>query len=538
MSWSIARAQLRPYLTAVLAVAAVTAAIFPFRAHLNTLNLALLYLIVVTAVSVYTDTWPSVAASVLAFLCFDFFYIPPFYTFTVARPDHVLALFVFLGIAILVTQLADRTRNQTAEKLQRGQQTATLYELSTALIGEVGLDATLTAIVRRVRQVFALDSCAIVLQQDGELVARAVDGELLVPLDHPRLVRVARAVVEKRQVAEVSPSGMHVLPPRLPGGTPQWRGSEDARDQGALLFPIATAGRELGVLVVGRRPENPTVGPEESQLLSIFANQAALAIERSFLTEEQTRAEVLARSDELKSALLSAVSHDLRTPLASIKASATSLLQADVCFSDEDRQELLEAIDEEADRLNQFVANILDLTRIEAGALKPERDWYNLGEIINAALDRTARALQQHPLVLDLPAELPPQWVDYIEIEQVLINLLENAAKYSPPDSRITLSVRLRLDAVEVAVRDQGIGIPPGEEERIFDKFYRVENPHRPIGSGVGLAICRGFVEAHGGRIWATRNPAGGTAIRFTLPAARERQPAIVRPNEAEVQPV
>jgi two-component system sensor histidine kinase KdpD len=286
-----------------------------------------------------------------------------------------------------------------------------------------------------------------------------------------------------------------------------------------LIVPILTAERTLGVLVVARERGRRPFDDEESRLLGTFANQAAVAIERSLLEEQRARAELLARTDELKTALLSAVSHDLRTPLASIKASVTTLMQPDVTLTAEDRHELLTAIDEESDRLNRLVANLLDLSRIEAGALKPVREWYPIAQIVHEAVDRSALVLDQHPLSVDAQDALLVD-VDYVMIAEVLANLIENAAKYSPPGAPVFIAAAPAGDVVEVRVKDAGAGVAPGQEERIFDKFYRVEAPNRPLGSGIGLAICKGFVEAHGGRIWVERNPEGGSTFGFTVPAA------------------
>jgi len=521
-----ARKAIFAYLIAIVAAFGSTAVFFPFRPHLNTLSVALLYLIVVTIVSLVTGTGPSIAASLLAFLCFDFFFIPPYYTFTVARTDHILLICVFLGIAILVTQLVVRIQSQNAEVLQHARQTTTLYDLSTALIGQSSLDDTLTAIATRVRQVFGLDLCAFLLLQVGSLRPHALDGRVEPLLSDRNVLSTAQWALEKRQVAAVSATRAKISPPRSAEHGRLWNFAQGFRGRDALLVPIATANRPIGVMVVGGHDRARFNREDEQHLLVTFANQAALAIERSQLADEHLRAEVLARSDELKSALLSAVSHDLRTPLASIKASATSLLQQDVTWSDEDRDELLHAIDEEADRLNRMVANLLDLSRIEAGALKPAFDWYDLREIIYDAVNRSGRPGDQHQITFDLSADLPPLKLDYIEILQVLVNILENAGKYSPPASQIDVAARVEDGNVVVSVADEGVGLPAGEEERIFDRFYRVEAPDRPIGSGIGLAISRGFVEAHGGRIWAERNKARGITVRFTLPIS-ERPPEI-----------
>ncbi|HET9016903.1 MAG TPA: ATP-binding protein [Thermomicrobiaceae bacterium] len=508
---------LRPYVLSLLYVAAATVVLLPVRPFLNILDFTLIYLIVITVASLRTTTGPGIFASLVAFVLFDFFFVPPYYTVTVARPDHVLALFVFLGIAVTVTQLVVRLRARTEEALRSGRRTAVLYDLSTALIGEAGLDQMLQAIVDRVSDVFALETCAILLDEDGTLRPRATVGK---PLDRsaPNLADVATWVLEKRQPAGIRRTRARIRPPGPPGAQATWNFTQGRRDRDLFLLPVATTQRSLGVLVVARRPGEPPLDDDQVQLLGTFANQAALAIERSLLTEEQNRAEILARSDELKSALLSAVSHDLRTPLASIKASATSLLQPGIAWTEDDRRELLGAIDEETDRLNRLVANLLDLSRIEGGALRPELGWYDLVEAVDAAVERARAPLAGHTLDVTVPDDLPALQFDFVKVVQVLVNLLENAARYSPPGSRITLAAGRRDDAVEVAVSDEGLGVPPGEEQRIFDKFYRVQERNRPPGSGIGLAICRGFVEAHGGRIWAERRADNGLTVRFTLP--------------------
>ncbi|HEX5395994.1 MAG TPA: ATP-binding protein [Candidatus Limnocylindria bacterium] len=469
-------------LSALVVIGGTAVLLFPFRAQLDTLSVALIFLIVVTAVALYGNTWSGVLASLTAFLCFDLLFIPPYFRPNVAHLDDVLVLFVFLGIAVLTSQLVVRVRQKTAEALRRGHETTSLYDLSIALIGESSLPETLTTIARHMERSFALDSC-IVLLDEG-----------------------------------VSPSGSGDGAPRadVPGDHQSTLSAGSA--PGRLAIPVGTARRALGVLLVSRRPPRTAFDEGELQLLETFANQAAIAIERIILTEEETRAEVLAQSDALKSALLSAVSHDLRTPLASIKASATSLLQPGIAWGEVDRRELLQAIDEEADRLNRLVANLLDLSRIEAGVLRPAFDWCEPGEVIYEALNRCELSLSGHRLALRIPDDLPPLRLDFIEIVQVIVNLLENAAKFSPTGSTISIAAEVLDGSLRVSVRDEGIGIPKGEEARVFDKFYRVERRQRSSGSGLGLAICRGFVEVHGGHIWAEPALSRGTIIRFTLP--------------------
>jgi two-component system, OmpR family, sensor histidine kinase KdpD len=252
-----------------------------------------------------------------------------------------------------------------------------------------------------------------------------------------------------------------------------------------------------------------------------FVDQAASVIERERLRRESLQVEVLQRTDALRAALLSSVSHDLRTPLSSIKAAASSLLQEDVQWDDEERRSFALAIVREADRLNRLVANLLDMSRIEAGVLKPEKEWYPLDELIHDVLGRMQPLLGGREVCTSIPDDLPPVELDYLQIDQVLTNLLENAIRYTPAGSPIDISVQHGEESVTVSVADRGPGVPPVDMERIFDKFYRVlstEKAARTTGSGLGLAVSRGLIEAHGGRIWVENRPGSGAIFRFTLP--------------------
>jgi two-component system sensor histidine kinase KdpD len=259
------------------------------------------------------------------------------------------------------------------------------------------------------------------------------------------------------------------------------------------------------------------VAPEEEQLLRTFGREAALAVERVGLAQAENRARALAQSDALKSAILSSVSHELRTPLATIKASVTSLRSAAVAWDSEARQELLEAVEEEADHLNDLVGNLLDMSRIEAGLLKPQRQWNDLGEILQSVLGRMRNVLVRHSVVAEVPPDLALVPVDFVEIEQVFRNLLSNSAKYSPPGTTIRVSAREENPWVRVEIQNEGPLIPEVYLERIFDKFFRVTAREQITGTGLGLSICKGIVEAHGGRIWAENLP-GGMVFKFLLP--------------------
>ncbi len=506
---------------AVLLLGVSTVAMLAIRSHLNILNVSLIFLVLVVVVPLFADRWTSVASAVLAFLLFDFFFVLPYYTFDVAAADHVLALVVFLGVATLISQLIYRVRVRTVEALARGRQMTLLFELSQALIADVTVAGMLSAIAERVAEVLGTSSCAILMEdEDGQLVVRAAVGTLPPADDRDHTAVAAWAFEHRRPAGLGRRRGRHVRP----HGTLQPPGRRPvlpSRKGGASLYvPIGVSTRVIGLLYVSHANGRREFSEDDQQLLLTFANQIALALERVRLTEEATQAAVLARSDELKSALLSAVSHDLRTPLASIKASATSLLQQEIHWSAEDERDLLLAIDEETDRLTRLVGNLLDLTRIEAGELKPQLEWNDPEEVIRDTVRRARAAVPEHDIRITLLGDLPLVQFDFIEIAQVLFNLIENAGKYAPPGTTIDVASRPVCGAVEFSVSDRGPGIPVGEEERIFGKFYRIQPGSGPRGAGIGLSICRGIVEAHGGRIWVESRDGGGAIFRFTLPEA------------------
>jgi two-component system sensor histidine kinase KdpD len=256
-----------------------------------------------------------------------------------------------------------------------------------------------------------------------------------------------------------------------------------------------------------------------------FLDQAASVIERARLRRESLQIELLKRTDALRAALLSSVSHDLRTPLSSIKAAASSLLQEDVQWDEEARQSFALAIEHEADRLNRLVGNLLDMSRIEGGALKPEKEWYPVDELIHDVLDHMQPVLQGRTVQTHLPEDLPPVELDYLQMDQVLTNLIENAVRYTPPESPIEVSAQVDGEQMVISVADHGPGIPQADKERVFDKFYRVLGTQRNAatipGSGLGLAVSKGLVEAHGGHIWVEDRPGGGSIFRFTLPVGK-----------------
>jgi two-component system sensor histidine kinase KdpD len=271
----------------------------------------------------------------------------------------------------------------------------------------------------------------------------------------------------------------------------------------------------------------------EMRLLNTFAGQGALAFEHALLAQAETRARVLEESDKLKSALLSSVSHELRTPLATIEASVSGLRDGDVAWEGQARDDLLAAVEEEVVQLNRLVGNLLDMSRIEAGSLEPQRQWSVLAEIAADSLGRMRRVTEAHRLEVDIPDDLPLAPVDHALLERVFVNLIDNSVKYAPPGSSIRVSARADECALRVQISNQGPPVAAEHLDHIFDKFHRVTEAERVTGTGLGLSICKGIVEAHGGRIWAENLP-GGFAFNFTLPLTWEGAAPSRLPQEAE----
>jgi two-component system, OmpR family, sensor histidine kinase KdpD len=500
------------YAAAIGAVALVSLAIGAVLTTARIANVSMLYLLAVLAVATRFGSGPAVLASVLAFLAFDWFFVEPFSTFTVSDPEEWLALLLLLVASVVTGQLAAAQRRRAEEAQRREQEALQLYTIGRYLATAPTLDAALQATVDYLRGALNLEACAVLLADPaGRLAARAQAGRAASLGGETARWLLAADVGE--HVASEPRRWVRVLPPRTPGATP----SASAGTRFDLR--LRAAGAQLGVLRVLVGAARPGLTREDTRLLETAADQTALVIERACLQAEANAAEVLRRTDELRAALLSSVSHDLRTPLASIKAAAGSLRQRDVAWSDAEREDFAAAIEAEADRLNRLVGNLLDMSRIEAGALRPEKEWYPLSALVEDIVGRLRPLAAEHPIAVDVPDTLPPVLLDYVEIDQVLTNLLENALKYTPPGTPIRVTARVAGEALEVAVADEGPGIPATALPHLFDKFYRVSSGSgQPKGTGLGLAVAKGLVEAHGGRIAAESARGHGTAFRFTLP--------------------
>jgi two-component system sensor histidine kinase KdpD len=529
-------------LLATFASLAITFFLFTAQLYPRIPNISILYLLVVLGLASRRGMYAAIIASLIAFFSFNYFLVPPFFTFVINKLEEWLALFIFLIAAIITAQLASALRQRAEEALQREKEAHALYELVSATTNETSLDRQLAIVARVLLSHFAsvgVRDCAILLPDAGgnlQLQADACCALEQMLLSSDEMKTAATVLLEGKIVDlhdDVPPSPTEKLPfycyLHIANG-------KKYNSRYIRLIPLKVGKNALGVvrLVMDARAsgfplDRARAGKEPYQQTMFFwtlLDQAASMIETARLHREAMEVELLRRTDALRSSLLSSVSHDLRTPLSSIKASASSLLQEDVQWDEEARCSFATTIEHQADRLNRLVSNLLDMSRIEGGAVKPEKEWYPIDELLQDVLNHMQGTLQGRNVVLSLPEDLPPIKLDYLQMDQVITNVLENAVRYTPANAPIEISVQMIDGQIEVSIADHGPGIPPYELERIFDKFYRVSGAARKntstMGTGLGLAVCRGLVEAHGGHIWAENRPEGGAAFRFTLPIDAE----------------
>jgi two-component system, OmpR family, sensor histidine kinase KdpD len=496
------------YGASALALVLVTALMIPLREHADLLNIGLVYLVVVILVTILAGQLAGILASVLGFFLFNYYYVPPYHTLAVNELRNILSLVVFLGVSLLLSWLIAGAREQAMQAQRRAEDVSRLYELSQAIIGAQRMEDVLPAIAEKVRSVFDAEACWVLLPDKlQQLAVRSQSPANAEPLIREEIAAAEWAFANGQPIEHARSSGLR----------------DRQRARRVVCAPLHAGAGVVGVLAVGRQSNRPLTVAERT-VFATFADQTAVALERLRLLAEAQRAETLARTDELKSALVSAVSHDLRTPLASIVASVTSLMEPGVQWDEETRRDFLQGIYEEAQRLNRLVGNLLDMSRIEGGALHPERDWYSIEEVVQAVADRLEPRLQDRPLSVNIAPGIPLLRLDFSQIDQVLTNLVENAIRYTPPGTPITISAEKTDDSVEVSVEDRGPGVPAEHLPHLFDKFYRVERSDRrsPGGTGLGLAISKGMVEANGGHIRARNRPEGGLVVTFSLPIPHE----------------
>jgi two-component system, OmpR family, sensor histidine kinase KdpD len=484
------------YVFAALGVSAATGLGFLIDLWLPLPNISVGFLIVVMLTAMKLGRGPAIFASIASFLSFNFFFTEPRLTFAVSDTQNILTIVFFLLAAMFVSNLASRVQQQVDVSKLSAKRTANLFEFSRKIAAAATRDDVLWAVVHH--------------------VAATIRGRSLVLLPADHGLQIAAGYPPEDNIGERDSAAAEWT---WNHGAPAGRGSSTLPAADWLFMPLRTARGPVGVLGV-QMAEQEFLSPEHIRLLETLADQAAVAIERTTLVADVEAARVATETERLRSALLSSLSHDLRTPLVSILGAATSLINYQDALSGDDRHDLAQTIQEEAERLNRFVQNLLDMTRLGSGTLKPRADWADLRDIVQAAADRARKLLKDHYLKIDIEQTLPLLCVDSTLLGQVFFNLLDNACKYSAAGSTVTIWARHRDDRVLIEVCDQGPGIPEVDRERVFDMFYRAEaSDKQTAGTGLGLAICRGIVEAHDGTIRAEPGMhAVGTCIVVRLP--------------------
>jgi two-component system sensor histidine kinase KdpD len=487
----------RPYLMALVNTAIGLACAVLIKPRFGIENVDLVFLTAVVVVAVRYGLWPSLLASVVASLCYNFFFLPPIYTFTITDPTNIAAFFFFMLIAILVSNVAGRVRTQADTAIGRIRSTEQLYAFSRKLAGTASLDDVLwatayqTALMLKVRVV-------LLLPEDGALA-----------------VKTGYPPEDELDKADLAAANWAWSNDRVAG-----RGSDTLPGAKRLFLPMRTGRGSIGVIGIDNDRTGPLLTPDQRRLLDALMDQGALAIERVLLVEDMDRVKRTVESDRLRSALLTSISHDLKTPLASVLGAASTMRDVADGLSDQQKRDLLATVIDESERLNRFIANLLDMTKLESGAIVPNTALHDIGEVVGSALRRASKILAGHKVSLELEAELPMLQLDAVLFEQVLFNLLDNAAKYSPVDTTISIRSWRERNQVLLQVADEGEGIPAAELESIFDKFYRAQKgDHVRPGTGLGLAISRGFIEAMQGLIFAAnRSDRAGAVLTIQLP--------------------
>jgi two-component system sensor histidine kinase KdpD len=469
-------------------------------------NTVMLFLAAVAWVSFRHGRGPAILASVLAVLVFDFFFVPPFHTFAVSDVQYVVTFGVMLAIGFVISTLTSRLRAQVESTRHRERRTSALYELGKQLSSLYGNVFLAGAAGAKIAEMLG-GEVAIYLQQPSGTPDLAFGQDSSIA-KHPVSLPVSHWVIEHDQIAG---AGTNTLPNAI-----------------ALFLPLIGAQRTHGAIAVRVADPERLLDPDVRRLLEACANQLVLALERDQLAIDAAEARIQAEAEQVRSSLLSSVSHDLKTPLAAIAGASSSLLEV-APLDEVTRRQLIETVADEAARLNRLLDNILQMSKLDAGAATPNRQWHVLEELIGSALHRTRRELAQHEVAVHLPIDLPLLFVDGLLMEQVFVNLFGNAARHTPEGTEVTIRAAVDGRHLRIAVSDDGPGLPAGVEERIFDKFYRASpTADSGRGSGLGLAICRAIIKAHGGTIAAANRPGGGAEFVIRLPISKDAPLVVV----------
>jgi len=483
------------YLLSFLLVVISTVVGFLVGGRISSINLIMMYLLAVVVAAVYLGRGPAILASLLGVLAFDFFFVLPYLSFAVSDTEYIITFIVLLLVGMVISQLTARASEQAVAARQREAETAELYDLSRDLAAAGDLESILFALRKHVEKSFGR-TVAVLLPEADRLVTRISSADLQLSDEE---TAVADWVYRRGE-----PAGRHTN--TLPAAQLRY-------------LPLKTARGVVGVLGVGKPGTvERDLTLAQRRMMEAFANQVAQAIERVQLAEESRQMKLLQVAEKLQNALLNSISHDLRTPLVSITGALTSLDEQSDSLNEENSRSLIVTAREEAERLNRLVGNLLSMTRIESGAIQLHREPGDIQDVIGTALEQLGKRIADRKVHVDMPADFPLVPMDFTLMVQVLVNVLENAVKYSPEYCSIEVSAELENDKARIKIGDRGEGIPPEDLSRIFDKFYRVQRPESVSGTGLGLAISKGIVEAHGGQINAHARAGGGTVIAVELP--------------------
>lgn len=502
-----------PYLASSLMVIVMTLAFTLVSPFLGLVNISMAYVFPILLSAARWGTLPAIATALMGTIAFDLFFVPPIFDFTVADLRYLISFAIFMWVALITGTLSDRLKKQVNYSRQREVSISALYSLSRDIAAVDNLDAVLDCIVSNVSKTLEGQVVLLLPNEQAQLVLRK-DSGLNNFLDIHEL-SVATWVYERGLKAGI--------------------GTETLGNSKAFYLPLSTEQGTQGVLGIYSNDQKANFDPERIRLLEAFTGLAAMAINRVKLAEQARESLSLIESERLRTALFNSLSHDLRTPLASIIGGVTGLLEdQNVVYSPEVRKELLKTILHGADRMNRFISNLLDMARLESGMLRLNKEWCDLQDIIGVAINRLGDTLTRRPLDINIQEGLPLVQADGILIEQVLVNLLDNALKYSEAASKIKVSILQQGKQLEIVVANRGQSIPETDLSKVFDKFYRLSSPLQVSGTGLGLAICKGFIEAHGGDIWAENNKLGGVTITFTLPLTDQFLGIVPEMNEGE----
>lgn len=466
--------------------------------HLAEANIVMIFLAAVAVVATRWGRGPAIAAAVASVLVFDFCFVTPYLTFAVSDTEYAITFLVMLGIGLLISSLASRQRSQLRAAQQQEKRTGQLFRMTRQLSELSGSEFLVRTAGRQLEDIFGGEAVVFMRLADGSTALRF--GETSSIAKHLINRDVARWVVDHESTAGAGTD-------TLPNAT-------------ALFVPMIGSRGVVGA--VGVRPQDISrfVDPEQQRLLETCASLIALSLERDESVLAAHEAQLDAESEKLRSSLLAAVSHDIRTPLAGIAGASSTLARAETSLSPAARADMLRTITEESERLSRLVDNLLQMTRLSSGKVVIDRQWHPLDEIIGSTLTRMERLLSDRPIEARVDEGTPMAYVDAVLMEQLLANLVENAAKFSPPGSPIEVSARRDAEGYLVEVADRGQGFAPGDEQRVFELYYRGGQRPDRRGTGIGLAICRSIAEAHGGRISAHNRPEGGAVVRLRLPHA------------------